>query len=674
MADIRTSFFVECEELLEALQDGLQALDGGNHDSETINVVFRAVHSIKGGAGAFGLSDLVEFSHGYETVLDAVRAGRTTITPGLLNLFFHAADHLSDIVRACRDDLVVATDQGRALIADLRSYETVALDTKDDTDVTHSPPKSDLDIAATTLSATTYDIVFTPEPELFDTGNDVPHIFNALSELGHLDVRCDTSRIPALSQLVPEVVYLSWTLTLTTHVDQAEVESLFEFVEGLCELHISKRSSDVAQTQRTLTDGLDTRAFTQAPCPKPDLPTAPVKAFVRVDIERVERLLNLVGELVINQAMLAQSLQHQGLSPHCDAMNGLEEFQRLTRDIQDSVMTIRAQPVKSLFQRMARIVRETSAAVSKDVRLITEGDATEVDKTVIERLADPLTHMIRNAVDHGLEATATRVANGKLAQGQVRLSAAHRSGRVIIEVSDNGGGIDRKKVLATAISKGLVPDDAPLSDAEIDNLLFEPGFSTAESVTDLSGRGVGMDVVRTSIQELGGRITVQAEQGHGTTFSISLPLTLAVLDGMVVEVAGEALVLPLNVISETFTLSGCIVEHLTPDTSLVRVRDGFVPLVDLGAALGYRASCQSYDDQIALLLALEDGARVALMVDEIQDQRQVVIKGLDDSFYRAPGIAAATILGDGQIALILDPADIIANTNNPKTSFQKLEA
>lgn len=324
-------------------------------------------------------------------------------------------------------------------------------------------------------------------------------------------------------------------------------------------------------------------------------------------------------------------------------------------------MMIRAQPVKSLFQRMSRIVRESSAAVEKDVRLVTNGEGTEVDKTVIERLADPLTHMIRNAVDHGLETTEARLAAGKPAQGQVKLTAAHRSGRVVIEVADDGAGINRPKVLQIAIDKGLIPKDASLSESEIDNLLFLPGFSTASVVSDLSGRGVGMDVVRTAIQALGGRITISSTPGSGTTFSISLPLTLAVLDGMVVQVADETLVLPLNVVIETLTLSNDDVEMVRPGANVVRVRSGFVPLFDLGEELGYRGPINDYEGSVVLLIAHEDESRAALVIDSIQDQRQVVIKGLDDSFYRAPGIAAATILGDGQIALILDTSDIITN-------------
>ena len=680
MAEIRASFFVECEELLEALQDGLHALEEGTHDSETIHVVFRAVHSIKGGAGAFFLDEMVRFAHRYETTLDAVRTNALQASPDVLKLFFRAADHLSDIVRAARDETPVDTVASEQLLAELDAQIGDEDVVEVAEDISFAPITLDLDIdlldTASDTVKKTFTISFTPEPELFDTGNDVPHIFSALAELGTLNAECDLNRLPPLERLAPDAVYLSWSLTLTTDVEKAEVESVFEFVEGLCDLVISAQETLVA-TDADVEADTDVTPLKVAPTPSADAVAKPSaasnranKSVVRVDIDRIERLVNLVGELVINQAMLAQSLQSAGLSPHSDAMNGLEEFQRLTRDIQDSVMMIRAQPVKSLFQRMSRIVREASASVDKDVRLVTTGETTEVDKTVIERLADPLTHMIRNAVDHGLESTDARLAQGKPGKGEVTLSAAHRSGRVIIEVSDDGAGIDRPRVFQIAVEKGLVPADASLSDTEIDNLLFMPGFSTASTVSDLSGRGVGMDVVRTAIQELGGRITISSEPSKGTTFNISLPLTLAVLDGMVVEVADETLVLPLNVVTETLTLTDAVVETMRPGCRIVRNRDGFVPLFDLGSALGYRAEVDDVVDRIALLLTLEDETRVALIVDEIQDQRQVVIKGLDDSFYRAPGIAAATILGDGQIALILDPADIV--TNVTKTNMNPL--
>ncbi|WP_227272543.1 chemotaxis protein CheA [Roseobacter weihaiensis] len=722
MAEIRASFFIECEELLEALQDGLQALDEGATDSETINVVFRAVHSIKGGAGAFGLEALVRFAHRFETALDEVRAGRMSPDGNALKLFFQCADHLSDLVRVSRDAGPLPEDETGKLLAQLDTLlgdeggSAGEEEAEEDIDFQPATLSFDLDLGGdedTDLppldiepigeeSKSKFLIKFKPESELFETGNEPFHMLRTLDSMGECIFTCHTENLPALDELSPESSYLYWTVELIADVEIAEITSAFEFVEGLCVLEITQ-DADVSQTSETdaevlsdtpvdsLSDSLDIEPETPDPAPqqvveteaeekkpapeaaaplaekdvktaqKAAPPAAPAKSVVRVDLDRIERLVNLVGELVINQAMLSQSLESSGLSPHSDAMNGLEEFQRLTRDIQDSVMMIRAQPVKSLFQRMSRIVREASAAVGKDVRLITDGEGTEVDKTVIERLADPLTHMIRNAVDHGLESSEDRIAAGKPAQGRVNLTAAHRSGRVVIEVSDDGGGINRPKVLQIATDKGLIAPDANLSETEIDNLLFLPGFSTATVVSDLSGRGVGMDVVRTAIQALGGRITISSTPGSGTTFSISLPLTLAVLDGMVVQVADETLVLPLNVVIETLTLSKNDVEMVRPGAHVVRVRSGFVPLFDLGKELGYRAPIEDYEGSVVLLIAHEDEGRAAIIIDSIQDQRQVVIKGLDDSFYRAPGIAAATILGDGQIALILDTSDIISN-------------
>lgn len=734
MAEIRASFFIECEELLEALQDGLQIMDDGEDDSETINIVFRAVHSIKGGAGAFGLEALVRFAHRYETVLDEVRGGRLEVCADALKVFFQAADHLSDLVRCCRDDAPLPESETARLLVSLDAFLGDAVPAEDapEEDIEFQPMGLSLDLdlgdddqpgglpdladlppyPELAGSDPVWQITFTPFPELFDTGNEPAMLLRNLQNLGEAKVRCDAVDLPEFSKLTPEVPHLSWSVELVSDVQESEIASVFEFVEGLCTLEISqggdapsleqKKTSEFEVTDTPnakdqtpypeaaapsesasappqlpeespdkaedvpVTKTVAEKQPERSPAASDDKPTKPAgnaaaKSVVRVDLDRIERLVNLVGELVINQAMLSQSLEQSGLSPHSDAMSGLEEFQRLTRDIQDSVMMIRAQPVKSLFQRMSRIVREASAAVGKDVRLFTFGEATEVDKTVIERLADPLTHMIRNAVDHGLETSEARLAAGKESQGRVNLTAAHRSGRVVIEISDDGAGINRPKVLQLAIDKGLIPADANLSDTEIDNLLFLPGFSTASVVSDLSGRGVGMDVVRTAIQALGGRITTMSYPGEGTTFSISLPLTLAVLDGMVIEVAQETLVLPLNLVIETLTLSHSDVQMVKPGSHVIEVRSGFVPLFDLGDALGYRPPLENFDNAVVLLIAHEDDSQAAFVIDNILDQRQVVIKGLDESFYRAPGIAAATILGDGQIALILDPSDLITS-------------
>lgn len=707
MAEIRASFFIECEELLEALQDGLETIESGEDDPETINVVFRAVHSIKGGAGAFGLEALVRFAHRYETVLDEVRAGRMVVSGEALKVFFQAADHLSDLVRISCDGAALPDAATQTLLGLLDGFlgSEVKAD-NDEPDIEFQPMGIALDLgfdddgepeleepehaALPTLNQPvhaarqTFLIEFMPAAGFFETGNEAALLLRNLSALGDATVVLDADQLPEFANISPVVPHLCWQISLKTDGSRDDIQSVFDFVEGLCKLDVSQSQED-ATPQPEPAETPSEPAPLVTPLPK-DIPAAvnttasekkqanaaPAKSVVRVDLDRIERLVNLVGELVINQAMLSQSLEQSGLSPHSDAMNGLEEFQRLTRDIQDSVMMIRAQPVKSLFQRMSRIIREASSAINKEVRFHTIGEGTEVDKTVIERLADPLTHMIRNAVDHGLEGADARVAAGKSAQGNVSLSAAHRSGRVVIEVSDDGGGINRPKVLQIAIDKGLIPAETKLSDAEIDNLLFLPGFSTASVVSDLSGRGVGMDVVRNAIQGLGGRITISSTSGEGTVFSISLPLTLAVLDGMVIEVAGQTLVLPLNLVVETLTLTDQDVEMVSPDRFVIKVRSGFVPVFDLGAALGYRKPMKTFENAVILIIAREDESQSALIIDNIVDQRQVVIKGLDEGFYRAPGIAAATILGDGQIALIVDPTDIVDGMVSDVVSLRNL--
>ena len=395
--------------------------------------------------------------------------------------------------------------------------------------------------------------------------------------------------------------------------------------------------------------GAPTPTQAQAPAQAVSAPAA----TIRVDLERVDRLIDLVGELVINQAVLAQRAAESGLARQTDVAMGLDDLEQLTREIQDSVMAIRAQPVKSVFQRMPRLVREVAAAVGKDVRLVTEGENTEVDKTVIERLSDPITHMIRNAIDHGLESPEKRAAAGKPVEGQVKLAAFHRSGRIVIEVSDDGGGINRGRVKEIAGSKGLIDPNAPLSDEEIDNLIFLPGFSTASAVSDISGRGVGMDVVKRSINALGGRISINSTPGKGSVFTMSLPLTLAVLDGMVVSVGGQTLICPLSSIIETLQPKASEVKAIGPNAWLMSIRDSYVPLIDVGMALGYRT--EPVDPANCVALLVEEGAtRAALLVDAIQGQRQVVIKSLEANYRHVVGIAAATILGDGRVALILD--------------------
>ena len=669
LEEILASFFIECEELLEALMDALETLSEGSQDRETINVAFRAVHSIKGGAGAFGLDALVAFSHQFETVMDACRADDLSIEGDLTELFFRCCDHLSDLVQAARAKEETDTQLTNALVGELTASlpAETALDATPVETPDFQPMAIELDDLVAGSAAPLnrkLKIKFTPEPELYTTGNEPLILLRNLGEFGEAETTVEFEDTKALNDTKPTGGCLTWTTVLETNVESEDVEEIFEFVDGLCAYSVEPFVSleDASPSLPEIAALPDIELV-----PEPDtLETAKptqIAATVRVDLARIERLVNLVGELVINQAMLSQSIYQDHVSPNSRVASGLEEFLQLTRDIQESVMMIRAQPVKSLFQRMSRIVREASAAVGKSAELITEGENSEIDKTAIERLADPLTHMIRNAIDHGLENSEERIAAGKPEKGSIKLRAAHKSGRVMIELSDDGGGINREKVQSIAVSKGLIPEDAQLSQNEIDQLLFLPGFSTASKISSLSGRGVGMDVVKTEITQLGGRISIDSERGKGTTFLISLPLTLAVLDGMVVRVSGETLVIPINTIVESISLRPSMLRHVGSGQCILPVRESFVPVFDLGFELGYKDHADAKEGAIALLIEPEGGGQAAFIVDSIVDQRQVVIKGLQEGYGRVPGVAAATILGDGRIALILDPSDLVQNVS-----------
>jgi len=697
LEDIKVTFFQECQELLADLELGLLALETGERDPEVVNAVFRAVHSIKGGAGAFGLEQLVAFAHVFETVLDEVRSGRLEASSTMLAVMLRAADVLADLVTAAKEKVVVDEAHAEAVRQELWSLieakasgVPVAALAKDP-EAEFKPLKVDIGAPPPTAG---WRIAIRPLREMYASANDITPLLRELERLGPTRVVLDKSGLLALDQLEPEGAYLRWTVELTTDRPKTAVAEVFDFVEGDCELEILPLGDDGAEpsidVEALLAMAL---AAAGAPDPEPEVEVeAPIAALVpspakpgaltaadpqreqaagqqtiRVDLERVDRLIDLVGELVINQAMLAQRAAESGFASSTTVAVALDDLEQLTREIQDSVMAIRAQPVKSVFQRMPRLVREIAVATGKKVRLVTEGEGTEVDKTVIEQLTDPITHMIRNAVDHGLESTEKRREIGKSEEGVVRLAAFHRSGRIVIEVGDDGGGINRDRVRQIAIDKGLIPPDAPLSDEETDNLLFLPGFSTAAAVSNISGRGVGMDVVKRSIQALGGRISIASTPGEGSTFTLSLPLTLAVLDGMVVTVGDQTLVAPLTAIIETLQAKEAEVRDLGPTQRVLAVRGSYVPLLDIGVILGWRTEPTDPLKGVCLLVE-SDGGRAALLVDAIQGQRQVVIKSLEANYQQVAGIAAATILGDGRVALILDVDAAIA-LQAPPASF-----
>jgi two-component system chemotaxis sensor kinase CheA len=659
LAGIRAVFFEECEEHLAELERGLEALSHDLGGPDAIDTVFRAAHSIKGGAGIFELSEVVRIAHLMESALAEGRKDAAWLTRRACKVLLRALDGLADLIHAARDGAPADAARAGELQVMLSGLIEAPADQVQDVEDEFGFVPQPVNLQALNLSPageTTFRIAFKPHARLYATGNEPLALIAELERLGRLAATCDAASLPPLDRLDPEESYLAWSLVLETDADEAQVREVFEFVEDDCDLEIARL--EAAPSAPSAEPGV-----LQTIAPRPQARSAPAAAAqqptIRVDLERVEKLIDLVSELVINQAILAQQIQGEALAKTSGVPAALEDLDQLTRQIQDSVMAIRAQPVKAVFQRMARLAREMESLTGKPVRLVTEGEMTEVDRTVIEHLTDPLTHMVRNAIDHGLEAPEVRAAAGKPVEGVVRLAASHRAGRIIIEVSDDGAGIDHDQVRAKAVQAGLVAADAPLTPEEIENLIFEPGFSTAAEVSDFSGRGVGMDVVKRSVQALGGRISVSSELGRGSTFTLSLPLTLAVLDGMLVSVRGQSLVAPLTALVETVQVADADVRSLGPDGRLLAIRGGHLPLIDLGEALGYSAALPTGERAVALLVEDTLGQRAALLVDEIHGQRQVVIKSLEANYRHIPGVAAATILGDGRVALILDIESVL---------------
>ena len=676
MESIKQTYFQECEELLLAMEEGLIAMENGEADGEMINAVFRAVHSIKGGGGAFGFETLVAFAHLFETVLDHVRSGKLEADPGVVKALLRAGDILADHVAAAREGRTPDEGHDATVMEELAQLagENVpaagpAPADFDDLDFAPVPVMVEDEPAARSAASVGWHIRFAPHAALYAHANEPLLILRELKTLGPVTVSADLSRLPALKAMEADEAYLAWDIDLEGDISREKVEEAFEFVTGDCDLEITAQELaaplpadpapvDLAPVVAVVAPGPEPLS---EPAAEPAKPTAPavkaesaVKPTIRVDLDKVDRLVNLVGELVITQAMLAQRVFDCANRAPSSVDSSLAELEHLLRELQEGVMAIRTQPVKSVFQRMPRLVRELAAQTGKQVRLVLDGEATEVDKTVIDRLGEPLTHMIRNAIDHGLESSADRIAAGKPEEGVVRLSAEHRGGRIVIELTDDGQGINREKVKAKAIEKGLIPPGATLSDEEIDNLIFLPGFSTASEVSNISGRGVGMDVVRRNIVELGGRVIISSTPGRGSRFTMTLPLTLAVLDGMIVAVGNQTFVLPLTHIVESLQPRADDVRAFGRDRSLLRVRNSYVPLVRTGELLGASGWEPDPSKGVVILVESEGAGRLALAVDSILGQRQVVIKSFEGNYHSIEGIAAATILGDGRVALILD--------------------
>ncbi|MEM9387066.1 MAG: chemotaxis protein CheA [Pseudomonadota bacterium] len=761
MSEITDIFFEESVEGLEVLEAGLLRLEPGEPDADTVNEVFRAAHSIKGGAGTFGFEAIAEFTHHMETLLDQMRSGERNVTEPVVALLLKSVDCLRDMLGAAKEG--AAHDTGR--VSDLQQKleaEVAALGQEggdgasgggeaasvDGTPAAagESSASAPANVAAQAsasgdASATAgaasgaqsaadasddavdgrrdVTIKFAPHPNMMSTGNCVLSLTRDLAALGAVTPSVALDKLPAFGELNPEVCYLDWTFVVRTTASLQQLRDVFDWVELSADIAISEGAVvGEVEARGEQASGGAAKSAAQGPAmasanaapsyasnpvsPAPAsagaaaAPTAsaaakadaapakasppPAKAAaaagggakgtadapkkaggggggggestsIRVSIDKIDNLLNLVGELVITQSML----RRYGADAD-DSLGGLKDslaqLERHTRELQESVMQIRMLPIRFCFSRFPRLVRDLSAQLGKKIDLKLTGQQTELDKTVLEKIGDPLVHLVRNSLDHGIEPVEKRREAGKPETGTIELSAFHEGGNIVIRISDDGQGLDPEKILAKARSRGLVGADEQVSDERAIQLIFQPGFSTAETVSDVSGRGVGMDVVRRNIKDLGGRVEVHSEVGVGTVFTIRLPLTLAILDGQLVRIGEETFVLSLLSIVETVQVRSDEINEFAGKRRVYQTRGEFIPVTSFDDAF-YRTR-SDVPDQGLLVIVEADGQRVGLFVDELLEQQQVVIKSLEENYRQVEGLSGATILGDGTVALILD--------------------
>ncbi len=650
MHEFREIFFTECAELLSEMEGRLLKLDEGTQDTEQLNAIFRCAHSIKGGSGAFGLDAIMRFTHILEALLDSMRDGSLLPTRDAIDTLLKSVDIVTRMLAAAQEGTELSPDFGADVAAKLQGFTQGGRIATPLTASAHPP------LSPTASQRKSYDIKFIPQAGLFNTGNEPLLILRELAQLGQAEISADSSAVPAIDALNPTDCLMQWQIHLTGEITEAQILEVFEFVQDVAAISITQLDIEPA-LQSAAALPAKTQAAEEAPS------KAAAATSIRVDLEKVDRLVNMVGELVITEAMLRAQAKYLPVEQFTDLMRGVDELSHHTRELQEAVMAVRMQPVKSIFSRMPRVVRDTATQLGKDIQLVLSGENTEVDKTVIEQLSDPLTHMIRNSCDHGIETPDQRVWNDKPIQGTIHLSAYHRSGRIIIEIADDGAGINRQRVLDKAREKGLVGHDTQLSDEEIDHLIFHAGFSTAEKVTSVSGRGVGMDVVKRNIESLGGTVRVTNNPGKGSVFTVSLPLTLAILDGMIVRVGAENYIVPITSIIETMRPKAEEIHYVQGKGDVINVRGEFVPVVYLHRIFNIKNA--ETDPSKGLIVLVESGTtKMGLVVDELVGQQQVVIKSLEANADPVKGISGATILGDGKVSLILEINELKSLTKN----------
>jgi len=695
-------FFDEAAEHLAAMETLLLGLALEAPDPEHLNAIFRAAHSIKGGAATFGFRDMADLTHEMETVFDHVRKGQMALSRELVDAFLAAGDTLKAMLAERRGDgPPVDAAQADALCARLRAFLQPSATTQPAAQPEPAAPR------ATVVRPGRYEIAFGPFDARFTEAalEALARDLAGFGELRELEAaaplrrkrkgarpgaaRGRAARRERRYELRTELseAELADALAFMAEPDRFRIRTLEEPVRAQLATPEAAAQPEAAQPEARQAKAaleepgfglfVDPATLPAARQAEQDAarasggkvvelrPSAPQPASgessIRVSVEKVDQLINLVGELVITQAMLAQTVSQ------CDPIqfqalhNGLAQLERNTRDLQEAAMAIRMVPMSVVFSRFPRLVRDTAAKLGKEVELVTAGEGTELDKGLIERIVDPLTHLVRNSLDHGIEAPAEREAQGKVRKGTIALRAFYQGGAIVIEVADDGRGLQRERILAKARERGMAVSDA-MSDAEVWNLIFEAGFSTAEQVTEVSGRGVGMDVVKRNILSLGGRIELDSVAGAGTRITVRLPLTLAILDGMSVRVGKETYIVPLAYIAESLQPEAGAVRALPGRGPVIAVRGEYVPVLTLEAAIGARGERTRYEEGILLILEAE-GAKTALFVDELVGQQQVVIKSLETNYRKVAGISGATIMGDGRVALILDVAYLVGRAH-----------
>ncbi|AEG00557.1 chemotaxis protein CheA [Methylomonas methanica] len=680
MAQFHQVFFEESFEGLDAMESGLLNLDMGDVNVDEINTIFRAAHSIKGGSGTFGFTSVSDFTHVMETLLDEMRDGRRRVTQPAVNVLLGSVDCLREMLQAIQaggeiDDGSVSAHK-QSLDSELNNHSAANTDQI-------VPSEKALESAEREPEITGWSIAFSPHLHMLKTGNEPVRMFRELSSLGDLTVTADLQGVPDLYELDPEECHLSWKLDLVGNVSVAEIDEIFDWVEDDCDLAKQARlvfPPDFGEQNYDagVSDQLVAGAIDAGPGPGPAEPELAVKlkesknddskaakgsSSIRVDTSKIDTLINMVGELVITQSMLSLVGEHFELSKLDQLKNGLSQLERHTRELQESVMNIRMLPISFVFSRFPRLAHDISSKLGKKIELKLVGEHTEVDKTVVELLSDPLVHLVRNSLDHGIEMPDVRLAAGKPETGTVTLEAYHRGGNIVIEVCDDGKGLDKEKLRAKAIEKGLIEPDVILTDKQTYELIFMPGFSTAEKLTDISGRGVGMDVVRRNIQALGGNIEIISTLGKGSTISIHLPLTLAILDGQSIAVGDETYIVPLGSIIESLNIKEDRLNRVVGKGETFLLRDQYLPIIRMHEIFNVASAKHTKLTEGLLVVVEGQGVRCGLFVDDLLGQQQVVIKSLEANYRRVEGVSGATILGDGSVALILDIPGLVRLAN-----------